>query len=312
MAQGHGADGADMARRVGLPLAETLDSLARLSAFGLVRGSLTQPPGVVAVHPGVAAELALRDAIEGARERLTGLEELRESMLSCLPHYGESDPSEILLEASEVSAFLAGEIKRAEHEVLTVQPGGVRNPSTLDSVLSQELEMLGRGISRRILYQHTARGSLAMQSFVSSLCAAGGEVRTVDVLPDRMVVIDRRVCVIPRRLTNSGPPAGVAIMSPSTIGFVVDLFQRLWDSATPFTATEAVREEVLDEVKRAVLHALALGLTDETASRRLGMSTRTFRRHLSTAISDLGATSRFQAAVMAVERGVIELSPSDA
>ncbi|MFF4647231.1 LuxR C-terminal-related transcriptional regulator [Streptomyces sp. NPDC001389] len=58
-----------------------------------------------------------------------------------------------------------------------------------------------------------------------------------------------------------------------------------------------------------MLHALALGLTDEAASRRLGMSTRTFRWHLASAMVELDATSRFQAAVIAVDRGLVELSP---
>lgn len=48
-----------------------------------------------------------------------------------------------------------------------------------------------------------------------------------------------------------------------------------------------------------VARLLAEGLTDAVAARRLGMSERQFRRHVSQLQSDLGCTSRFQAGVLA-------------
>lgn len=48
---------------------------------------------------------------------------------------------------------------------------------------------------------------------------------------------------------------------------------------------------------------LARGLTDDAVSRRLGLSKRTYRRRLRSAMNKLGASSRFQAGALAVLKG---------
>lgn len=57
--------------------------------------------------------------------------------------------------------------------------------------------------------------------------------------------------------------------------------------------------------ERALLAILATGATDEAAASRLGLSSRTVRRRLRTAMDKLGATSRFQAGYMAGLGGAI-------
>ncbi|HEV7963709.1 MAG TPA: helix-turn-helix transcriptional regulator [Actinoplanes sp.] len=54
---------------------------------------------------------------------------------------------------------------------------------------------------------------------------------------------------------------------------------------------------------RTLLRLLALGVTDEAAARRMGVSVRTIRRHVSQLLDRLDAVSRFQAGVQAAQRG---------
>ena len=54
---------------------------------------------------------------------------------------------------------------------------------------------------------------------------------------------------------------------------------------------------------REVVTLLARGLKDDAIARRLGVSVRTVRRLISATIDDLQADSRFQAGVVAVQRG---------
>lgn len=61
--------------------------------------------------------------------------------------------------------------------------------------------------------------------------------------------------------------------------------------------------------QRALLAALARGGRDEIVARRLGISTRTFRRRLTELMRQLGATSRFQAGAHAAHAGL--LTPDD-
>lgn len=61
--------------------------------------------------------------------------------------------------------------------------------------------------------------------------------------------------------------------------------------------------------QRALLAALARGGRDEIVARRLGVSTRTFRRRLAELMRQLGATSRFQAGAKAAHARL--LPPND-
>ncbi|WP_274560762.1 LuxR C-terminal-related transcriptional regulator [Streptomyces spiramyceticus] len=64
------------------------------------------------------------------------------------------------------------------------------------------------------------------------------------------------------------------------------------------------RPPVLNEQAREILRMLSAGHTDETASRQLGMSLRTYRRRVAELMTMLGATSRFQAGIRAREFGI--------
>ncbi|MFJ9890384.1 LuxR C-terminal-related transcriptional regulator [Streptomyces sp. NPDC091287] len=59
----------------------------------------------------------------------------------------------------------------------------------------------------------------------------------------------------------------------------------------------------LDERDRTVLELLRAGLTDEQAARRLGVSTRTYRRRVAILLRRLSAKSRFQAGYRLAELG---------
>lgn len=70
------------------------------------------------------------------------------------------------------------------------------------------------------------------------------------------------------------------------------------------TAVESY-ESSLSSEDRALLHALARGGKDEIVARRLGMSTRTFRRRLMNLMIRLDVTSRFQAGAKAAHAGLL-------
>ncbi len=65
-------------------------------------------------------------------------------------------------------------------------------------------------------------------------------------------------------------------------------------------------ETELDQTRAAILRLMAEGEKDEAISRRLSISVRTCRRHIADYMSQVGATSRFQAGVIAARAGQIE------
>ncbi|GAA2444377.1 hypothetical protein GCM10010433_52130 [Streptomyces pulveraceus] len=59
----------------------------------------------------------------------------------------------------------------------------------------------------------------------------------------------------------------------------------------------------------SIIDLMAQGLKDEVVARRIGMGSRTFRRHMSSIMDKLGASSRFQAGVVAARVGLIGGKP---
>jgi len=62
-------------------------------------------------------------------------------------------------------------------------------------------------------------------------------------------------------------------------------------------------ETELDQTRAAIIRLMAEGEKDEAISRRLSISVRTCRRHIADYMVQVGATSRFQAGVIAARAG---------
>jgi DNA-binding NarL/FixJ family response regulator len=99
---------------------------------------------------------------------------------------------------------------------------------------------------------------------------------------------------------------GEAVLDPAMTLPVLDAFRRLSDQQQDGEAL-TVRE-------REILQLLAEGLDNRTIATRLYLSEKTVGNRLSEIFAKLGVTNRTQAALVAVERGLIaprETAPSD-
>lgn len=99
---------------------------------------------------------------------------------------------------------------------------------------------------------------------------------------------------------------GEAVLDPAMTLPVLDAFRRLSDQQEDGEAL-TVRE-------REILQLLAEGLDNRTIATRLYLSEKTVGNRLSEIFAKLGVTNRTQAALVAVERGLIaprETGPSD-
>ena len=86
---------------------------------------------------------------------------------------------------------------------------------------------------------------------------------------------------------------------------LAQVFEQTWRSAVRYDSAMTDGDEPLDEVKFAILELLASGVKDEVIARRLGMAPRTYRRHISSLMDELNASSRFQAGLVAARRGLL-------
>jgi Bacterial regulatory proteins, luxR family len=212
---------------------------------------------------------------------------------------GHDEMIHVVGDVRMVRTLLTDAVSQATKEVLTCQPGGGRPESVLAEALPRDVAMLERGVVLRTLYQHTARFHAATQDYVNKVTAVGSQVRTLEELPGRMIIVDGAIAFLP------APGEGaIVVRELSLLAFLENLFEQSWNRATPFGSGPAAARAVTGPITAALTRLLADGVKDEVIARRLGMSIRTCRRHIAELMENLGARSRFQAGAIAEREGL--------
>jgi DNA-binding CsgD family transcriptional regulator len=163
---------------------------------------------------------------------------------------------------------------------------------------------LRRGVRYRVLLPDRVRGCPTLTARLTAPMYAGANIRTVPDVALDATVVDGTLAVLPHKDNRA---AGVALLRlPGAVDAIVDLFERIWSTSVALLPADVPQETDLSARERELLALLTAGWTDESAAARLGLSVRTIRRTMSDIMHRLGARSRFQAGVKAVDRGWID------
>ncbi|MFC5909666.1 helix-turn-helix transcriptional regulator [Streptacidiphilus monticola] len=311
------AEAAYVAKETALPEAEVERCIRDLAAHHLLTPSSAHVGGYLAVSPDLAAARLVEPLEAAIRSYRDSADTIRERLLQLLPAYLSRQGSdsvavsralEVIADPKDVQLLINQAVNTCTKELMTVQPGGQRDPEALKKVLPQELAAINRGVRMRVLYQHTTRSLLGVRAYVSAITEAGAQVRTADQLAERMLIFDREVVFIPKWQVPGQVPGAVMVREPVLVAFLCALFDQFWSSATPFVPEGPGYQDASDDLQRSIVQLLAQGLKDELVARRLGMSVRTCRRHIAAIMRELGADSRFEAGVKAAQLGWLERS----
>ncbi len=201
-----------------------------------------------------------------------------------------------------IGTFIEGAVREAEEELLTAQPQAARDSARLSIAAVREKAALDRGVKMRTLYQHSARRHAPTRKWVAEVAAHGAEVRTLDEFFNRMIVIDRRLAIIP------GAPdltVAMAIREPGLVTYLVDVFERAWERARPFTNTErSMMHGIAKEQRAMTIRMLIEGHSDPVSAKRLGVSARTFAAYVADLKEEYDAETRFQLGYTMGQAGV--------
>lgn len=201
-----------------------------------------------------------------------------------------------------INPFIASVVADAEFELLTAQPQTGRSASTLAAATQRDLAALERGVKLRTLYQHSARRSRTTHKYVASVSARGAEVRTLDEFFNRLIVVDRRIAVVPG---HEGLAVALAVREPSMVAYLVDMFERTWERARPFANRESkVSRDIAAEQRAMTIRMLIAGYADPASAKRLGVSPRTYAGYVSELKNEFEAQTRFQLGYEMGRRGV--------
>ncbi|MGW4518023.1 helix-turn-helix domain-containing protein [Streptomyces sp. NPDC004393] len=284
--------------------------LSKLVADGLAMKAAGRPPRFSATAPDVAVTALIQ-------EREKQLNDARRTVHRLMEMHQEAtridDPSlgvELLTDRDEIS--------RAGHKLTTVARHEVRafdRPPYFDrpgSNLDAQTERLRAGITHRVIYdQEAVAWPGRMRDDIVRSIRAGEKARIHPELPFKLLISDNKAAILPFNLAT---PAAYLIHRSPILAALEALFESEWERAVPLRdpdASPSGRGEHSpgsdaaepDANTRSLLNLLASGLTDSAIARAQGWSERTTQRRIQQLLERLGATTRFQACLMAARRG---------
>ncbi|MCD0484013.1 helix-turn-helix transcriptional regulator [Streptacidiphilus sp. ASG 303] len=228
-------------------------------------------------------------------------------------------PVEVLTGAAAIRGRLLSMQQDAVDEVCSMVPAIRTQVITFaDNAEAAEHDLRQRGVAIRSV---VARGWLERPGTAEALTgmvAQGQQISVVDDLPIKLVVVDRRVALLPLDPDREdAEPAALVVHRTGLVVAMASLFEqyfargrRLRSHASGGVAPGDGREPRIDAVDRRILALLHIGLNDSAIARHLGMGYRTVQRRLQALMGLAGAATRFQLGWYAAESGWIEETAS--
>jgi DNA-binding CsgD family transcriptional regulator len=260
---------------------------------------------LVAVSP-EAAQVELFLPLQRARRQLLPFADAFDRVQRNRP---ERQATVVLRDLGEIESRLAAAAHECTSEVLMMQTCIAQEPPEARYARPLVLDAVRRGAEGRLLYPHTGRGDTVTRSYLRDVTEAGGEVRTSSDIFERFVVFDRRTAFI--LMSDEDDHAVAVVGEPVIAEFLRRVHDHAWQSAMRFNPRQPGYSGALGVLKTSILGLLASGLTDDVIARRVGISERTLRRHISAIMRDMSADSRFQAGVTAAKAGLVEPPTTD-
>lgn len=125
--------------------------------------------------------------------------------------------------------------------------------------------------------------------------------RALPDLPMTITVVDDDVAVIDVSFPGRAGAVGAMVRSRAVVGPLRAMVERIWALAPPVPV--ALRGSGLDDRDLRILGMLGSGATDAMIARHTGVSQRTVERRIRSIMDVLGGETRFQAGMLAKERG---------
>ncbi|QEU77832.1 LuxR family transcriptional regulator [Streptomyces subrutilus] len=277
--------------------------------LGLLEPVPGDPERLAPVVPTVAASRAMAPIEEEIAAGRRNLQTLAQSFESAdevfrAARAGQLPSSSILRGGDLIARTIDAAVTACQSELLTAQPGGRRPPQILATVVRRNLELLDRGVAQRTLYQHAVWTHPPTAEYIRKVAEAGGNIRTVDEMFDRLIICDRKVAYIPT--SSEYPDEALEVRDPVIVWFLANVFEYTWARGTPVDPGVSKRPEaVVSEIEQSIVRFLVAGHTEEKIARGLGISRRTVAEYISRISRRLGSASRAQLGYLIATHGLL-------
>ncbi|MFJ8040036.1 LuxR C-terminal-related transcriptional regulator [Kitasatospora sp. NPDC096147] len=281
-----------------LPMADLSrgSSLDRLLETGLVRAD-RQAGHYVAESPRLVGERISAELCSAAARLLQRVEELPDALDGLTQAYdsvprrsGEPEQAVYVDGLVGIRQRLAELLSECEGELLTAQPGS-RPAQGLQMAVRQDTALRRRGVRVRTLYQPLVLAEPATLEYATALTDEGAELRLLDEDFRRVMIIDRRIAVVPAAedLTRAA-----FVSDPTVVSFLLAVYERDWARAEAVEWSRQGTESAAEQAQDRIGRLLSTGLTQKAVASRLGLSERTVAGHISRLRERYGARTLFQ------------------
>ncbi|WP_406054065.1 LuxR C-terminal-related transcriptional regulator [Streptomyces sp. NBC_01077] len=292
----------DMAR-------DSADAALKQLEKGLLVRSGSHGFGFEVADPAVAVERLIEDRLESISLELQKVSATRRVIPWLVQERGRGkigshfrelerveDVEQIRTRLEDLSFF-------AFREILSLIPGSRLLPEAIAAARPLDLRCLRRGISLRTIVSSDMLSDPVSAAYITEVVSLGAQVRIMKDPGDGFLVYDHETAVVPEHPDRFDSRA-VLVQQPGLVSGIVSFFEKLWGDAEETVEPHGdTSTGILSETERQVLLLLSRSEKDEAAAREMGISVRTFRRHVADLMLQLGAGSRFQAALLAKNKG---------
>lgn len=196
-----------------------------------------------------------------------------------------------------------GLIDEAQQEVLCALPTGGNPGDRLDPTLRALKRAAGRGVRVKVLCNPSALLS-PFDLLVLEEADTWAGIQVAEFAVAELLILDQKLALV-RADASIDRGQALLIRAPAVRHLLERLFTASWRSGRPLKESVRLGQRARCETTRKILTYLSAGYKDDVAARKLGLSVRTYRRHVADIMRDLGAESRFQAGVRAAELGLL-------
>ncbi|MEV7027349.1 helix-turn-helix transcriptional regulator [Kitasatospora sp. NPDC093558] len=308
---------AEIARRLGWGEARVRAGMDELARLLLVKPSWEDPDTLMVVYPEVGLKHLLDREEAELQHRLLDVKQARQELFEVVAEFAnltksrQSSDAEVLEGIDAIRLRIEALATECTQEVMGFVTAGVMSPANIEASRPLDASVLGRGVLMRSVYLESIKNDNKTMEYAHGLVDQGARVRVAPMLPPRMVIYDRSVAIVPVDPRASAKGA-LVLQGRGVVSALCELFERVWQCAQPVegspTGTDVCDPESpkLTARSQSILLLLAKGATDEMIARRLGVSVRTVRRDTAELTAQLGAKTRFQAGILAVQQGWVD------
>lgn len=297
-----------LAEATGLSVLQVRDATDRLAHLGLVTAvAHGDGKGVHPRSPEVALSAYLRREEQQLARRHAELQAMREQADSFADDYRRErdrrglEQVEVLATRAETATRMSElnqSVRRSVRSFVAAKhPVGVYTDD-----VAEEGRVLERGVDVRVVHLDSVTSDPQIRPHLEAFARQGAHVRSAPILPVRMVVYDAQRALVAR--DPHDPTLGAVVLtSPGVVAALLALFESVWQCAEDLLEPASRHDDRPTAADLELLRLLLEGHTDESSARALQVSPRTVRRMIVELQRRAGATSRFELAARAVDRG---------